>query len=98
MTHTSGKFEFVKSPKPESGAYNFAIVAQIDNTPQIIGETYGRTDVDCWPDSEANAKLFAAAPELLDACKQLCLQVEHGMLMKTKSYYLCLNAVKSATE
>jgi len=49
---------------------------------------------------EANARLFAAAPELLAACKMaikvMDLASENGFALNMEPYFLCRNAIQKA--
>ena len=47
---------------------------------------------------ESNAKLIAAAPELLEACIEFCRKVECGEARSKRSYAQMKLAIKKATE
>ena len=49
-------------------------------------------------EQQANAKLIAAAPELLDACIEFVRKVDCGMARSTKSYKQMKEAIQKATE
>jgi hypothetical protein len=59
------------------GAYDFAIHAE--GAP-VVAEAFGRDARGGWPDAEANARLIAAAPELLTALQTAkdTIRVWHG--------------------
>ena len=46
----------------------------------------------------ANAKLIAAAPELLDACIKLAEYIETHNISDGEAYFIAKNAIKNATE
>lgn len=48
--------------------------------------------------SEADAKLMAAAPELLDACIKLAERIELRNISDSEAYFIAKNAIKKATE
>lgn len=56
-----------KGPRMVDMAADYAI---LDATGEIIGEAFGRSAVSRFHPGEANAKLFAAAPELLALVKR----------------------------
>ena len=47
---------------------------------------------------QANAKLIAAAPELLDACIKLAEYIETHNISDGEAYFIAKNAIKKATE
>jgi hypothetical protein len=49
-------------------------------------------------ESEANAKLMAAAKDLLQACTEFCEKVESGKARSVKSYKQMKEAIKKATD
>ena len=53
---------------------------------------------DVWLDTprEANARLIAAAPDLLEACKAFCRKVEAGEAKSTRSYAQMKAAIAKA--
>ena len=66
--HTPGPWTCQKSPAPHDGQHDFAIHAA---KAKVLAEAFGR---DCHGNiinAEANAKLIAAAPELLEALEHL---------------------------
>ncbi len=66
MPHTPGPWMTKRAAVQTDGAYDFAVVTE---TTDIIAETFGRSGVATYHDAEANARLIAAAPELLAALK-----------------------------
>ena len=46
---------------------------------------------------QANAKLIAAAPELLDACIKLAERIELRNTSDSEAYFIAKNAIKKAT-
>ena len=46
---------------------------------------------------EANAKLIAAAPDLLDACIKLAERIELRNISDSEAYFIAKNAIKKAT-
>ena len=76
MAHTPGPWQAVKSFDPD---FSFAICAQPH--PALRGFTHiiaGIRETDDAEAAEANARLIAAAPELLEALKTLD-NIERGM-------------------
>ena len=55
-------------------------------------------DYDCVDQLRANAKLIAAAPELLDACIKLAERIELRNTSDSEAYFIAKNAIKKATE
>ena len=47
---------------------------------------------------QANAKLIAAAPELLDACVKIAEYIELRNISDGEAYFIAKNAIKKATE
>ena len=65
-----------------------------------ICRLFGRDDSD-YPNSEANAKLIAAAPELLEALQDLTWLIEQGAMIEEIQEAIkakALPAIKKATE
>lgn len=48
--------------------------------------------------AKANAKLMAAAPELLEACIQIAEYIELHNISDGEAYFIVKNAIKKATE
>lgn len=63
--YTPGPWSFHRAPYPVDGEFDCAIRAG----GQMIAETFGRSGETSRHDSEANARLIAAAPEMLEALK-----------------------------
>lgn len=82
-THTPGPWA-IKGPS----------TASVDNGPtrhpggdygiiaagQVIAEAFHQTDISVYQHALANARLIAAAPELLEACQLALLNIEPEML------------------
>lgn len=71
VKHTPGPWVARRALKPVDGEYDFAISARNGGAP-VLAEAFGRaadTNGTNLP-AEANARLIAAAPELLTALKQ----------------------------
>lgn len=72
MTRTPSPLT-IKGPSPGGTALDdggdYAI---LDETRHIIGEAICRVGTATFVDAEANAKLWAASPELLEACRAIC--------------------------
>jgi len=56
---------------------DYAIAMHPGGPGTIIAEFFGRCGENTFPDSKANAMLFAAAPDLLNACKDALALVEN---------------------
>ena len=70
--HTPGPWDIRRSTRPVDGAYDWAIGAEIDDGgPYCIAEAVGRAAEDVWLPAEANARLIASAPDLLEALEGL---------------------------
>lgn len=69
MTHTPAPWTVRRASKPDNvGGFDYAI---FDDDGKIIAETFQKVDVGAERPCEANAKLIAAAPELLFALKEI---------------------------
>jgi hypothetical protein len=68
---TPGPWRVRRSAAPVSGEFDYAITAVIDGRPVVIAECFGRAAENVRPDAKANATLYAAAPDLYAALKQL---------------------------
>lgn len=66
--HTPGPWTCRRSNTPVDGEYDFSINA--DGVP-VLAEAFGRSADGGVPPAEANARLIAAAPELVDGCNAL---------------------------
>lgn len=69
--HTPGPLTVRQAKGPVDGEFDCAIVAVIDGQPQVIGEAFGRSSETARPPARANATLWAAAPELLEALESI---------------------------
>lgn len=69
--HTPGPWKTSRAKRPSDGAYDYAIGADFGDQTLAIAEAFGRVDDDIYPDAEANARLIAAAPDMLEVIKQL---------------------------
>lgn len=70
MRHTPGPWTCKKALTPVDGAFDYAIAAEVDGRPQVIAEAFARSGQTSFPPAEANARLIAAAPDLLEALKK----------------------------
>lgn len=68
IKHTPGPWSISRSKMPIDGTFDYAISAE--GAP-VLAEAFGRTSDGGWPNSEANARLIAAAPDMLDKGKAL---------------------------
>jgi hypothetical protein len=66
--HTQGPWKFDRSKTTHDGEYDYAISAE--GVP-VLAEAFGRSSDGGRPAAEANARLIAAAPALLEACERL---------------------------
>lgn len=71
MQHTPGPYTVHRALHSADGAYDYAIGAIVDGKSECIAEGYGRVTQTHFAPAEANANLFAAAPDLLRSCKAL---------------------------
>jgi len=73
--HTPGPWTVTRSKMETDGAFDYAISAEGS---LVLAEAFGRDAKGGWPPAEANARLIAAAPELLAMLKvaQLWLDVD----------------------
>lgn len=65
---TNGRLTIRRSARPADGEWDFAL---LDSEGEIIAETFGRVDTNKRRPAEANARLFANAPELWAALEAL---------------------------
>jgi hypothetical protein len=63
--HTHGPWESRKAKFPIDGQFDWGVSAEIDGKRYAIAEAFGRVAQDVLTPAEANARLIAAAPELL---------------------------------
>ena len=71
VKHTKGPWIVRRAGFPTDGAFDFGIAGAIDGRSYCIAEAFGRVGDDVRPDAEANARLIAAAPDMLEALKHL---------------------------
>ena len=66
--HTPGPWKLDRSLQPADGEYDYAI-----SSPEhfVLAEAFGRSANGGHPPAEANARLIAAAPELLEALDRI---------------------------
>ncbi|MBW3095668.1 hypothetical protein [Pseudohoeflea coraliihabitans] len=69
--HTPGPWGAERAAFPVFEAYDFAIRASVGHGPVVIGEAFGRATQTVYLPAEANARLIAAAPDLLEALEGL---------------------------
>lgn len=81
MTHTPGPFKVM--PKSENGTFTYAIVKEIYEGDPASSYCVAWT-VDALKNGEdlANAHLFAAAPEMLSALKDIFRMLDEGILVR----------------
>ncbi len=65
--HNERGFKFQRAKHPTDGAYDFAVVATIDDHKHVIAECFGRVGEATFVAAEGHARLFAAAPDMLKA-------------------------------
>lgn len=63
MAHTPGPFEVRRAKVSTDGGYDYAVGAKIDGNTHCIAEMFEVVARGVRVDAEANARLFAAAPE-----------------------------------
>lgn len=64
--HTPGPWNIRRAQFPVDGEYDYAIYSDVD---RVLAEVFGRAGQNIFPPAEANARLIAAAPDLLAAAK-----------------------------
>ena len=71
MKHTPGPWTCKEAPHPQTdGVTGYTVQADTENGVAIVAEIYPRPYLVVV--REANARLIAAAPELLDALERMC--------------------------
>lgn len=70
--HTPGPWTLTRSPGLHDGAQDYAISAK---GASVLSEAYGRGALGEWLPAEANARLIAAAPDLVTAGKHLAVKL-----------------------
>jgi hypothetical protein len=73
MAHTPGPWEIRRSKMSTDGAFDYAVSAE--GAP-VLAEAFGRDAKGGWPPAEANARLIAAAPDMLAALKSWLEEVD----------------------
>jgi hypothetical protein len=73
LAHYTGPFTIQRAVRGRDR--DFAIVNEHDH---IMGEAYGRVDTMIYPDAEANARLWAASPNLLAAAEAVVDAIYQG--------------------
>ena len=78
--HTPGPWKLDRSLQPADGEYDYAI-----SSPEhfVLAEAFGRSANGGHPPAEANARLIAAAPELLEALREAEVGLEFAGADKT---------------
>jgi len=95
--HTPGPWSFKRAKFAVDGEFDFGVSALFDGKPLCIAEAFARAASDVRPDAYANARLIAAAPEMLVA-----LQLYNATYASTQSHptaaqeAACINAVRAA--
>lgn len=73
---TPGPLYVLRAAAPSDGGYDYAVMATIDGSARCIGEAFEVVDHGVRVPAEANARLWAAAPMLLEACRATMSMVE----------------------
>lgn len=99
MKHTSGPWA-LETVKTSCGICHkigdFSKGRNRKNTYGCVYDDYPSGDAS--REIEANAKLMAAAPDLLAACVEFCRKVDAGEARSTKSYAQMAAAIERATQ
>lgn len=88
--HTPGPWHVMRAAKPDNvGGYDCAVV-----TPDrlILAEAFERPSRDVTFPAEANARLIAAAPELLEVCKDALATIGKQSRFWDDPIFVCLTA------
>jgi hypothetical protein len=91
--HTQGKWVFDSEGKLPSGSFQCSVFPEFDNDIDEIAVCWAKTEEECI----SNAKLIAAAPEMLEACER-ALQVLESENIFGQARLLLAAAIKKATE
>lgn len=67
---TPGPYKSKKAAIPVDGEYDYAVIANINGAPHVIGEAFGRVDKTVLTPAKANAAMFAASYDMYWALKQ----------------------------
>ena len=90
---TKGNWGFGENYTSNNGTH----VVYSTNNSYPTQNTYIATTLSAF-NSEADAKLMAAAPDLLDACIKLAERIELRNISDGEAYFIAKNAIKKATE
>ena len=90
---TKGNWGFGENYTSNNGTH----VVYSTNSSYPTQNTYIATTLSAF-NSEADAKLMAAAPDLLDACIKLAERIELRNISDSEAYFIAKNAIKKATE
>lgn len=71
VAHTPGPWTTARAATPTDGEFDYAIGAMIEGRKYCIAEAFGRVSNGIRTPAEANARLCASAPDLLDALEQI---------------------------
>lgn len=92
--HTPGPWTTKRAKMPVDCEFDWCVTCNIGGEPHVIIEAFGRVSETIRPDAEANARLVAAAPDLLAALEWY---VEHDDAGPDDDYYLAgLEQAKAA--
>lgn len=90
---TKGNWVFGENYTSNNGTH----VVYSTNNSYPTQNTYIATTLSAF-NSEADAKLMAAAPDLLEACIKLAERIELRNTSDSEAYFIAKNAIKKATE
>ena len=90
---TKGNWGFGENYTSNNGTH----VVYSTNNSYPAQNTYIATTLSAF-NSESDAKLMAAAPELLEACIKLAEYIETHNISDGEAYFIVKNAIKKATE
>ena len=92
--HTPGPWTVTRSKMETDGAFDYAISA---DGVLVLAEVFGRDAKGGWPPSEANARLIAAAPEMLAALRQMVVNSKGDRKEYRDCHKKALAAIAKAT-
>jgi hypothetical protein len=93
MSHTPGPWQISGPSKPDNvGGRDYAV---LDEQTKIIAECYEKVGPSDTRPAYANARLIAAAPELLQACKEL-VDIASGLRRNPNRTYGAVDAIVEA--
>lgn len=81
--HTPGPLFTLRATKLSDGGTDHAVMATINGKQRCIGEAFEVVDTGVRVPAEANARLWAAAPDLLAELKQMRLLFQSALLCTT---------------